>query len=80
MYETDFEECLEGTLVEPVEAFYTDSIIGRRYETVLIAWNDYAKNSDHSPALIEDTRRRLVDWINLDVMSRVRNGRRPIWI
>lgn len=72
---TDFEDLLEGTLIYPVEAFDTDAIIGHRFETVLIA--PLAPND--SP-LREDTRRRLVDWINTEVMRRVRPGRRPIWL
>lgn len=78
LYETDFDTLLEGTLVEPVEAFDTDAIIGRRFETVIIAWSDFALTDD-SP-LLDDTRRRLVDWINLNVMPRVRQSRRPVWL
>lgn len=78
MYETDFDELLEGTLVKTVEAFDTEAIIGHRFETVLIAWSHFAAHDD-SP-MREDTRRRLVDWINLSVCPRLRSGRIPIWL
>jgi hypothetical protein len=77
-HETDFADLLEGTLVQVVEAFDTDAIIGRRFETVMIAWTHYAMHDDS--ALREDTRRQLVDWINLHVVPRTREGRRPIWL
>lgn len=78
LYETDFDLLLEGTLVEPIEAFDTERLFDRRYETVIVAWSHFAIDDD-SP-LADDTRRRLIDWINLSVMPRVRAGRRPVWI
>lgn len=72
--ETDFAELLEGTLTYPVASFDTDAIIGHRFETVIVA-----RAVDDSP-LREDTRRALVDWINTEVMPRVRSGRRPVWL
>lgn len=77
-HETDFADLLEGTLVETIEAFDTDTVIGRRFETVIIAWSHSASTDDS--AMLEDTRRRLVDWINLTVVPRTRAGRRPIWL
>lgn len=77
-HETDFADLLEGTLVRVVEAFDTDTIIGHRFETVLVAWSHYAAHEQG--VFLEDTRRRLVDWINLDVAPRTREGRRPIWL
>lgn len=78
LYQTDIDTLLEGTLVEPVDAFDSDAIMGRRFETVIVAWSDYAAHED-SP-LLEDTRRRLVDWINLTVCPRIRASRRPVWL
>lgn len=78
VHETDFADLLEGTLVRVVEAFDTDAIMGRRFESVMVAWTHYAMNDD-SP-MREDTRRQLVDWINLHVVPRTREGRRPIWL
>lgn len=78
LYETDFETILEGTLLKPVEAFDTAAIAGFRFETVIVCWQDFAARDD-SP-LLEDTRRRLVDWINTEVMKRCRESRRPVWV
>lgn len=78
LYETDFDLLLEGTLVAPVEAFDTDAVVGRQFEVVIVAWSDFALHDD-SP-MLDDTRKRLVDWINLTVTPCVRAGRRPIWL
>lgn len=78
LYETDFDQLLEGTLVKPVEAFDTDALFGFRFETVLVAWSQFAAYDD-SP-MLEDTRRQLVDWINLVVTPRIRGSRRPVWL
>lgn len=75
LYETDFDLLLEGTLVAPVEAFDTDAVVGRQFEVVIVAWSDFALHDD-SP-MLDDTRKRLVDWINLTVTPCVRAGRRP---
>lgn len=77
MYETDFDTLLEGTLIETVEAFDT-AALRVTYEAVIVAWTHFAVHDD-SP-LQEDTRRRLVDWINLNVCPRLRSGRLPIWL
>jgi hypothetical protein len=77
-HETDFADLLEGTLIEVAEAFDSDALFGRRFETVLVAWSHYAATEDS--ALVDDTRRRLIDWINLVVTPRTRAGRRPIWL
>lgn len=77
LYETDFADVLEGTLVETVEAFDTEALRAS-YEAVMIAWTHYAAHDDS--VMKEDTRRRLVDWINLNVCPRVASGRLPIWL
>lgn len=78
LHETDWSDVLEGSLIETAEAFDTDAIIGRRFETVIVAWQHFDRHDDS--ALKEDTRRQLVDWINLHVMPRCRQSRRPIWL
>ncbi len=51
---------------------------GSPIEVVIVAWSDFALHDD-SP-MLDDTRKRLVDWINLTVTPCVRAGRRPIWL
>jgi hypothetical protein len=75
------DEGLEATSVLPVEAFDTNAIIGRRFETVIVCWTSlYHSRQHYDEADDLETRKRLIDWINTVVCPRIPSGRRPIWL
>lgn len=72
---------LEGSMVYPAEAFDTDAICGFRFETAIICWSSLYSLPDAPTRLADpDLRKRLVDWVNTEVMPRMRSTRRPVWL
>ena len=72
---------LEGSMVWPVEAFDTDALTGFRFETVIVCWSSlYSIPDRREEADDVELRKRLIDWINLEVSPRIRSSRRPVWL
>lgn len=72
---------LEGSMVHPVEAFDDLALPGFRFETAIICWSSLYSLPDAQERIADpDLRKRLVDWVNTQVMPRLRPTRRPVWL
>lgn len=72
---------LEGSMVHAVEAFDDLGLPGFRFETAIICWSSLYSLPDAEARLADtDLRKRLVDWVNLQVSPRLRPTRRPVWL
>ena len=72
---------LEGTMVFPVEAFDTEAIASSTFETAIICWSSLFGIPERSADLADiELRKRLIDWVNLEVSPRLRASRRPVWL
>ena len=81
IYDDRIDEGLEGSMVRAVEAFDTDAIRGFRFETAIICWSSLYSLPDAEVHLATpDLRKRLVDWVNLEVAPRLKPARRPVWL
>lgn len=66
----------DGGLFHVVSAFDSSAVVGRCYEAALVRWSGRDPDLGETP---EELRKRLVDWLNLEVHPRLRNAHLLIW-
>lgn len=72
---------LEASMVYPIEAFDTNAVYGFRFDTAIIAWSTLYTCRPHMDAEeIVEVRKRLVDWVNLNIAPRITTHRKPVWL
>ncbi|USN15561.1 hypothetical protein KIKIMORA_04430 [Brevundimonas phage vB_BpoS-Kikimora] len=66
----------DGALFHVVSAFDSSAVVGRVYEAAIVRWSARDPDLGDGP---EELRKRLVDWLNLEVHPRLRNANLLIW-